>query len=76
MSETADTERLIALLTACGLPTEIPPGLSPQALLARMRLDKKNVAGRLRLVLWHGIGRAFVAPDVDEAAVLQLLHSG
>ena len=38
-----------------------------------MRLDKKNVAGRLRLVLWHGIGRAFVAPDVDEAAVLGLL---
>ncbi|WP_340647941.1 3-dehydroquinate synthase [Pseudoxanthomonas winnipegensis] len=73
MSEAADTERLIALLTACGLPTEIPPGLSPQALLARMRLDKKNIAGRLRLVLWRGIGRAEVVPDVDEAQVLPVL---
>ncbi len=50
-----------------------PPGLSPQALLGRMRLDKKNIAGRLRLVLWRGIGKAEVVPDVDEAAVLEIL---
>ncbi len=72
----ADAAALRALLAGFGLPVDVPAGLAPEALLARMRLDKKNVAGRLRLVLWHGIGRAFVAPDVDEAAVLQLLHSG
>jgi 3-dehydroquinate synthase len=38
-----------------------------------MRLDKKNLAGRLRLVLWRGIGRAEVVPDVDEARVLAVL---
>ncbi len=34
-----------ALLERLGLPVAIPAGLDPQALLGRMRLDKKNVAG-------------------------------
>lgn len=73
MAPEADTVRLRALLQACGLPTELPGGLAPEALLARMRLDKKNLAGRLRLVLWRGIGRAEVVPEVDEARVLEVL---
>ena len=32
--------------------------------------------GRLRLVLWRGVGRAEVVPDVDEAAVLAVLRAG
>lgn len=74
MAPPADTDALRALLEAYGLPTAVPAGLDPLALLARMRLDKKNVAGRLRLVLWRGIGRAEVVPDVDEAAVLDVLR--
>jgi 3-dehydroquinate synthase len=73
MAAAADTERLRALLHACGLPTILPDGLAAEALLARMRLDKKNLAGRLRLVLWRGIGQAEVVPDVDEARVLEVL---
>ncbi|MEE7561202.1 3-dehydroquinate synthase, partial [Xanthomonas sp. Kuri4-2] len=72
----ADTETLRTLLAAYELPTAIPAGLDPDALLARMRLDKKNVAGRLRLVLWRGIGQAEIVPDVDEAAVLAVLARG
>ena len=52
---------------------DVPPGLAPAELLGRMRLDKKNLAGRLRLVLWRGIGKAEVVPDVDEARVLEVL---
>ena len=70
-----DAETLQALLQQFQLPTQIPHGLSADALLARMRLDKKNVAGKLRLVLWRGIGRAEVVSDVDEAAVLALLSA-
>ena len=73
MAENTDTDRLVALLQSYGLPTSIPAGLAPEALLARMRLDKKNLAGRLRLVLWRGIGRAEVVPDVDENRVLAVL---
>ncbi|KAF1711259.1 3-dehydroquinate synthase [Pseudoxanthomonas kalamensis DSM 18571] len=73
MATTEDAERLATLLAGYGLPTAIPAGLAPDALLARMRLDKKNLAGRLRLVLWRGVGHAEIVPDVDEAAVLGVL---
>ena len=73
MAPESDTERLRSLLRAYGLPVDVPPGLAPAELLGRMRLDKKNLAGRLRLVLWRGIGKAEVVPDVDEARVLEVL---
>jgi len=70
-----DEQRLIDLLVALQLPVSVPAGLQPHALLQRMRLDKKNVAGRLRLVLWKGIGQADVVPDVQEADVLAVLST-
>lgn len=70
-----DGERLAALLQRMNLPVAIPSGSDPVRLLDLMRLDKKNLSGRLRLILWHGLGRAFIAPDVDEAAVLESLHA-
>lgn len=76
MAASTDGERLIALLQRFGLPTRIPPGLDPHALLARMRLDKKAGADGLRFILWDGIGRAKVVAGVDEAAVLQVLRDG
>ena len=76
MADAADTDTLRALLLSYGLPVDIPAGLAPETLLAHMRLDKKNIAGRLRLVLWRGIGKAEVVPDVDEAAVLEVLRQG
>ncbi|MDL5365052.1 3-dehydroquinate synthase [Xanthomonas sp. NCPPB 2654] len=75
MATAQDSARLRALLADFELPTSLPAGLAPQALLERMRLDKKNIAGRLRLVLWRGIGHAEVVPDVDEAAVLAVLDA-
>ena len=70
----ADTERLAALLARFGLPVRIPPGLDPDALLARMRLDKKAQASGLLFVLWDGAGRARMVADVDEAPVLAVLR--
>ncbi|MGA9422545.1 MAG: 3-dehydroquinate synthase [Rhodanobacteraceae bacterium] len=66
-SDDADTERLERALAGCGLPTAIPDGISPDALLARMRLDKKTVGSQLRLVLWRGAGRAEIAANVAES---------
>jgi 3-dehydroquinate synthase len=68
-----DAKRLAALLERFGLPTSLPAGLDADALLARMRLDKKNVAGRIRLVLWRGIGSAEIMPDVDDEAIRSVL---
>ena len=74
LAESADGERLRAQLQRYGLPTSLPPGLDPAALLARMRLDKKAQGSGLRFVLWDGAGKARVVADVDEARVLDVLR--
>jgi 3-dehydroquinate synthase len=73
MSGAADTARLRRLLEALGLPTAVPAGMDPQQLLALMRLDKKNTAGTLRLILWRGVGRAEIVSGVAEGDVLAVL---
>ncbi|MDE1963074.1 MAG: 3-dehydroquinate synthase [Xanthomonadaceae bacterium] len=75
MSTLDDTLRLQRLLDTLGLPTDIPEGMDPQQLLALMRLDKKNTAGTLRLILWRGIGRAEIVSGVAEDAVLGVLQA-
>ena len=74
LADAADGQRLRSLLQRYGLPTEVPAGLDPAALVARMRLDKKAQGSGLRFVLWEGAGKARVVADVDEATVLQVLR--
>jgi 3-dehydroquinate synthetase len=76
LADGADAERLRALLARFGLPTSLPQGLDADALLARMRLDKKAAADGLRFVLWDGAGRARVVGGVDEGEVLRVLVDG
>jgi 3-dehydroquinate synthase len=73
MAQAADTARMVALLDRLGLPTGLPSGSNPDQLLGLMRLDKKNVAGTLRLILWRGVGRAEIVSDVDETEVSAVL---
>ena len=74
MSGADERLRLQSLLQTLGLPTGTPRDADAAALLALMQLDKKNTAGRLRLVLWRGIGRAQIVDDVDAAQVRATLH--
>jgi 3-dehydroquinate synthase len=74
MASLADADALEAVLKRFGLPTTIPAGLDPEALLARMRLDKKAQASGLRFILWDRPGAARVIADVSENAVLQVLR--
>ncbi|MHC1478892.1 3-dehydroquinate synthase [Frateuria aurantia] len=74
LAERADTERLQQLLLQLGLPVAPGRHASAETLLELMRMDKKNLAGRLRLILWEGIGRARMVAGVDEASVLATLH--
>ena len=69
----ADADRLVSLLRQLGLPTSLPAGLAADALLARMRLDKKAVSGQLRLILWRGIGQADIVGEVAESAITAVL---
>jgi 3-dehydroquinate synthase len=67
------TARQMALLARFGLPTSRPPEWYADDLLAVMRRDKKNVAGRLRFVLPTQIGHVGAFDDVPEAAVREVL---
>jgi 3-dehydroquinate synthase len=74
-AEAADEQRLRALLDRLGLPTRPPAGLDPQRLLGHMRLDKKNLSGALRLILWRALGAAETVTGVDETEVLRTWES-
>lgn len=67
-------ERQNQLLTHFGLPTLIPAWPSDD-LLAIMRSDKKNLAGRLRFILPRRLGEVALFDDVPETAVLQTLEA-
>ena len=57
--ETADVERVRALLARAGLPTQAP-SIGAARALELMRIDKKVNAGRIRLVLLRRLGEAVV----------------
>jgi 3-dehydroquinate synthase len=76
MAPADDAERLAALLRRCGLPTRLPDDADPRRLLELMRLDKKSLGGRLRLILWRGVGRAEVAAGVEESLVVAVMEDG
>ena len=73
LASAADAQRLDGLLQRFGLSTAVPQQLDIDAILAAMRLDKKNRGGRLRLILWRGIGRAEIADGIEESAIRDLL---
>ena len=74
MATRTDADALAALLARFDLPTSVPAGLDPDALLARMRLDKKAQASGLRFILWDRPGAARMVADVPEDAVRQVLR--
>lgn len=75
MTAGADLDRLQDLLHRLQLPTAIPADLSAADLYRLMALDKKVLAGRMRLILMRGIGRAEIISDVSEDMVLEALSA-
>lgn len=73
--EASLTARQVALLKALHLPTALPPEvkLSTDAVIGRMRLDKKAVSGSLRFVLPTKLGEVKTFGDVPEADVRAVL---
>lgn len=68
----AEVERIIALLQRCGLPVVPPSDLGVDDFLEHMAVDKKNVEGKLRLILLEKIGRATLPMSV---AIEPLRHT-
>ncbi len=70
-----DAARVRRHLAAVGLPTTPPSGLNPADLVRLMGQDKKVRDGRVTFILARGIGKSFVARDVELATVQQVLES-
>ena len=77
LSAAGDAERVRHWFASAGLPTgfaDLPElGASADDLIDLMKQDKKASGGKLVFVLVRGIGRAFVARDIDEAPVRAIL---
>jgi len=58
-------DRAVALIRRAGLPDLPPTDMTPDDFMNLMAVDKKNVDGRLRLVLLKDLGKAIVT---DEAS--------
>ena len=70
----AEVERVRGLLQRAGLPTAAPPIGAGRA-LELMAMDKKVLAGRIRLVLMSRLGEGVVTGDYPAAALAQTLAS-
>jgi 3-dehydroquinate synthase len=72
-----DAERVARHLAAVGLPTHLSAvaGIlaGPDQLMDLIAQDKKVRRGRLTFILARGIGKAFIAPDIDAAEVRAFL---
>lgn len=71
---TQDRERIVDLIHRAGLPTAPPKELSPERQRELMAVDKKVLAGKLRLVLLKGIGKSLVTEQFDPVALEATLN--
>jgi len=70
----ADVERIEALLARAGLRTQAPR-MGAEKAAGYMSIDKKVQAGRVRLVLMQGFGRARFTAEYDDAALRDTLRA-
>ncbi len=70
--EVSQVERVRSLIARAGLPVSAPR-IGAHRAAQLMALDKKVLAGRIRLVLLADLGAAFVTADYDAAALQRTL---
>lgn len=67
--------RLERLLSDLELPVRLPPGATTPDLYAAMQRDKKNLAGKLRLVLLRDIGDALIDTGSSREQICEAIDS-
>ncbi len=70
----ADRERIEALIAAIGHPTTVPASMSPDGILARLKMDKKRVGDTIHFVLIKKIGFPFVNGGIADNTLRGLIE--
>ncbi len=70
----AECDRQLQLIQKAGLPTQLPPGMSIDAIVSALQTDKKVKAGQVRFVLPSRIGTVQVTDQVPTAVIHQVLQ--
>ena len=66
-------QRAVTLLQRAGLPVKPPAKITVEQFLDVMAIDKKNVDGRIKLVLLRALGEAFITDEYNHDKLLQTL---
>lgn len=69
----ADVLRVKRLLLAAKLPVDVPDLMTSADFLRLMKLDKKVLAGQLRLILLKALGEAVIYQDTPDDLLMQTL---
>lgn len=71
----ADVERVIDIFKAAKLPVKPPAEMTTARYMELMAVDKKNVDGKIRLILLEAIGKASLPVNVDLTQLQATLNS-
>jgi len=66
-------QRAVTLLLRAGLPVIPPTEITVEQYLDAMAIDKKNVDGKIKLVLLNALGDAFITDEYNHDKLLQTL---
>jgi len=69
-----ESERITALIGKAGLPIKIPQDFAAEAVIERLKMDKKKKDGVIHFVLVKKIGMPFVNSSVDDALIKNVLE--
>ena len=67
--------RIVDLVGRAGLPTALPGALTPAEMVDLMAIDKKVLAGKVRLILLNDIGNALITDEFPHDALLDSLSA-
>ncbi|KJV06665.1 3-dehydroquinate synthase [Methylocucumis oryzae] len=72
-----DVQRVVDIFQRCQLPVALPAHLTPERILDLMAVDKKNLDGKIRVILLEAIGQATLPVNVDQNVLVEtLVHYG
>lgn len=72
--EDADVARIVAIFKAAKLPVTPPAEMTSEQYVDLMAVDKKNVDGKIRVILLEAVGKASLPVNVDLAQLQATLN--